>query len=788
MDQKTKYSESENIFTSEDEEENYNFEYVSKNQCQYDIDDIKRERIKKDEENIWASFIEREDEEGSECLLDCFHNVINPRQVLENNLEEVHLNQELKRLEQDAFLEETERLTKPKKKLSRINYDVKSHNDDDDRRSCDTYIEVQKAYEDPLVYERSPISKLDFKTKISKSRYENTIRHQRKLQHQRSCIFRDYNCRECDLSPGITSHNSDQYSSIIRPHPIVAQKILDIQVKISELLDEIHYRLCRIPIPDGEIDLKRRQQRMMEFIVRFSRNYLYDISRQMADIQRHIQMMLPNARIKPSRRISQLHMQALETKLCSIHQLLFNALCAYCKHIPSSCLKGHPGKLKEILQIVMDLKDVCSKINLTAEYFGAGDAASPPLGEDTQKRCNAILSKLYSNSEKASPIYSYTTQSTLRSSIDTKRRNIRTDSRKMLPNRFSMYYADNRFAKSQKKRPITVGFCMKERKPNIGKLKLIDHPSTATIPVSNVILKNPKEPIKRGPSRAKRFQKEDDIKTMVEMIPVDSEEGNSAILSRACHSSISNINRKVVKRAVKSRQRDKNSKPSTTTTTTTKSSKQNFNSVVKDQNLNGDLLLTNQQFCSFLPIITHVISLITEKQKKSPININEMTMETLLEILQEYLVEKNKETEEEFLIDSIKYDTANSMNKPLQKSEIFHHNTKKFSSKTNNKKKVEEEKQSVKTSLYNIENEENPKLIPLIVSQESIDELLDYRNKFQDACRLNPMYTSNSPNKPWEVVAWIADKLVDEMIAEISKELQIDDIIQKLFDLEFQEF
>lgn len=34
----------------------------------------------------------------------------------------------------------------------------------------------------------------------------------------------------------------------------------------------------------------------------------------------------------------------------------------------------------------------------------------------------------------------------------------------------------------------------------------------------------------------------------------------------------------------------------------------------------------------------------------------------------------------------------------------------------------------------------------------------------------------------------ISDKLIDELIMEISKELQIDDVIQKLFELEFQEF
>lgn len=42
----------------------------------------------------------------------------------------------------------------------------------------------------------------------------------------------------------------------------------------------------------------------------------------------------------------------------------------------------------------------------------------------------------------------------------------------------------------------------------------------------------------------------------------------------------------------------------------------------------------------------------------------------------------------------------------------------------------------------------------LIVSEESINRLMNYREKYQNSCRSSPMYTSKSPNKPWEVVAW----------------------------------
>lgn len=39
-----------------------------------------------------------------------------------------------------------------------------------------------------------------------------------------------------------------------------------------------------------------------------------------------------------------------------------------------------------------------------------------------------------------------------------------------------------------------------------------------------------------------------------------------------------------------------------------------------------------------------------------------------------------------------------------------------------------------------------------------------------------------------DVACRISDKLVDELITEIAKELQMEDIIKKLFELEFQEF
>lgn len=62
------------------------------------------------------------------------------------------------------------------------------------------------------------------------------------------------------------SAEEDEVAS--RRNPAVAQRIVSIQKKIYRVLDEIAYRLNKIPLPDGEKDCLRREQRFVEFSVR----------------------------------------------------------------------------------------------------------------------------------------------------------------------------------------------------------------------------------------------------------------------------------------------------------------------------------------------------------------------------------------------------------------------------------------------------------------------------------------------------------------------------------------
>ncbi|KAK0178823.1 hypothetical protein PV327_007671 [Microctonus hyperodae] len=786
--------ETGNFFFSDDEDNDFNFKYVPTNQFKYIVNDVKRQRTKQDEERIWTSFVQQQEQKYSDdCRVNCFHGITNPRQNYRDNLEEI--DQELRRLEEDALPEQTKRLNdcetlriiNNEKQKDNLVHKTREKSPSEYDDSGKPLLEIQEESHRQSKFERSQLNLI---TKTNKSRYERTIKH----QHDRSHL-QMLNCRECSSNPELSSPNdSDNYHELreFQPHPIVANKILGIQSRISELLDEILYRLCRIPQPDGDIDLKRRQQRAMEFAIRFSRNYLYELGRQVVNLQRHLQAISPNARIKPTKRGTLLHMQALERKLCSTHQLLFNALSAYCKHIPSSILKGHPGKLKEILQIVIDIKDICSKINLTAEHFGAGDTAPPPLGNDTQKRCYAILSKLRLNSDNESPLFSHSTQSTLigvSATADRKRRSNQVDNRKFLPNRFSMYSVDSRYNKYQRnRRPVTVGVYLKERKSLVERLPLTiplptpdqTHPNFAT-------LKAEKNLIKRSRIRSRAYQKEDEIRTIMESMPTDSETGSTGLLLRKCQSSISNGSKIMRRHSSKQWQRERNSRP------TTKSSKQTPILVSDNNKSKKDVKITDEHLSSLIPVISDIMTLIANKNN-SEVDTSSTSLETFLEGFHEYLMNKNKENsnqpvatlrgkpQEHFDRNSIelpKESEIKPINVPSQEerdSLILNHSEIIIQNQPDNSRYVES-----KCS----------KLTQLSVSEASAEELLNYRNElsnYQRTCRSSPMYTSDSPNKPWEVIAWIADKLVDELMIELCKELQMDDVIQKLFDLEFQEF
>lgn len=793
-------NETENLFLFEDESEDYNFKYVPANRFKYIVKDVRRQRCREEEENVWASFVKQQELNGYD------KNGIQPsiqsiKQLLDEGMKEA--DKELKKLETDILPDrirnECGKTGNNQKKRLKVNnirdltpkkMPIAKDTGTDSTNLLLTIPEEENA----SAYEKGQEPK-HFKSYVRRARSGNAI--SRKKQSSSKQLHRTTNDIEYNSSPESSARCRDDVADgviHVRPDPFVIHKILTMQRKVCELLDEIAFRLGNIPPPDGIKDLQRRQQCVAEFVVRFSRNYLYDLNRYVKDIQRHMCVISPRAIIRPNHRSLGLHMHAIEHKLFAAHQLLQHALVAYCKHIPSSILKGHPGKFREILQVVIDLKTMCDRLHLN--YLGSGDTNILALGKDIENKCNIILSKLKLHVEndldpnKTSSMASFTPHSS-----NKKRLN-----RKQLSNRLSMYSMEN--AKAPKNNPKhKTNYYQKGKKYAIDtNVKRISNEPISNQPVYVSPITSSKDANQISIRKNRMYAKEEDIKTMMDMLPIDSD-NCSNFETQQKHNAM--LTRRVTKASRKCSDNLQDSKQS-----------ESIENIVKNTTTNKDdelvkkmTTITEEHLSSLVPIIADLMSFVSNKQNESEMPVSKTTTKTLMEFLQKYQSPKstnmscdishsalgsNCECEHLKTSRTLAGTQKNDKNMKLicmssieNASKVSRYcdascqaNCESLTELSDFEIKMREGKRRT-NSLNNIE---------LVVSKEIEINFLKYRREYQRLMKSVPMYSSNTQNKPWDIVAWISDKLVDELIIEISKELQIDDVIQKLFELEFQEF
>ncbi|KYN19944.1 PREDICTED: uncharacterized protein LOC108761088 isoform X1 [Trachymyrmex cornetzi] len=788
--------ETEDLYFSGNENDDYNFKYVPTNHFKYIIKDVRRQRCREQEESVWTSFVRQQELNGYNK--NGIHSSVQSiKQLLDEGMREA--DKELKKLETNILPDEVRKdynkTGNNQKRKSKVNNIRDSTSKkvpimkDTGTGSTNLLLTIPEEDNAPA-YERRHQSE-DFKSYARKSRSGHVI--PRKKQSSRQ-LHHATNGTEYNSSPESSARHNGIADGVIyvRPDPFTMHKILTMQRKVCELLDEIAFRLGNISAPDGIKDLQRRQQCVAEFIVRFSRNYLYDLNRYVKDIQRHMCVISPRAIIRPNHRNLGLHMHAIEHKLLAAHQLLLHALVAYCKHVPSSIPKGHPGKLKEILQVVLDLKTMCDRLHLN--YFDSGDTDILSLGKEIESKCNAVLSKfkLYADNDfldtnKTSSIASITPHST-----NKKRLN-----RKQLSNRLSMYSADTKISKNISK-PKT-NYHQKDKKYNAINVKRISnrpYPSPVT---------SSKDANQIDVRKHRTFAKEEDIKTMMDILPIDSDGSNFETQERHNNAMLT---RRICKTPRKYSSKSRNQKQSETIENIVKNTSTNND----DESMKKEPMITEEHLSNLVPVIADFMSFVSNKQNESearPAYSKTMT-KTLMKFLQKYqlpksmnakinastscdvcysdsseceyvktnrtLTERRKNGENMQLICMSSIEDASKV--PRYCDASCQADYKSLMELPDFETKVKEGKFMI-DSLNNIE---------LAVSEETEMNFLKYRCEYQRLMESIPMYSSNTQNKPWDIVAWISDKLVDELIIEIAKELQIDDVIQKLFELEFQEF
>ncbi|XP_033315816.1 uncharacterized protein LOC117214075 isoform X1 [Bombus bifarius] len=791
-------------FLSLEVTEDYSFKYIPESHFKHIVRNVQRHRRKEDEERIWASFVKEQELNSLRFdKKDVDYSIQNMKDLLQENMQNV--DRELKRLEEDALPERSKGIRNPKSNVKNevIYTKVNSIGDNyskektltKNRSTCKTNVSVPTSRGSNIyMYSESEGQKTVFKSKAKKSLSDSSITEKKCYTNQ---LLRATNHFE-NNSDTDSSNNKDDIV-YIQPDPFTIQKLLSMQKKIAELLDEISFRLCRIPLPDGDSDLKRRQQQTLEFSIRFSRNYLYNLNRLVTSIQRHIRAISPRLGLKQYKNIV-FHQDMIKQKLVAAHQLLIQALTAYYKHIPNSILEGHSTKLQDVLQVVYNLINICDKVEISTYYFCSGDTTIIPLGKNLQNKCDAILSKLKLNLESR---YGSTSHKNVQPVITTAPiflPNKGRCNRKNLSNRLSMYSMDVKMSKGNLKRRNDIRrksyTYQKENENNtkeIGNLYAQDYtlpellyPSPITRTTSS------RDVVQIDSTKNINNSKEDDIRTVMDGLTIDSE-NDSNIEIRTKRKPETNSGQQSV--AIRKRTSTEMREAKNTKSKGVNIEANNFTNE-EDDLIKKVTTIPKEHLVALAPVINDLVALVSKKKNELEMQpVSETSVETLREFLQKYQSPKDCDTKASLTKTS--YEQSHCNLNGL--SEIKRHNENvqlicissmgKVPKMTHCDASCQVDYETALKIIHNgkVTDSNIKNGVQLAISEETELLFLTYRCEYKKLCQSKPMYSSNTQNKPWDIVAWISDKLIEELIIEITEELQMNDVIKKLFEMEFQE-
>ncbi|KRT83503.1 hypothetical protein AMK59_4540 [Oryctes borbonicus] len=201
-------------------------------------------------------------------------------------------------------------------------------------------------------------------------------------------------------------------------------KLQGIIEKSLNCMEDIRVQLdIGITPPDGLDDLERRKKRSSEFASRFSRNYLYQLNRQLSDLKK---LLCPT-----SGRSSHQNSLLAKQKITSPYQTILQGLQAYLTHLPISTPMGVPDKIKELL------KEVNTLCELQRSYTGIdinSNVKNNELLDIYEVRSRCLIEKIddyYSTASVISLLQSQSKFSLLEQSKARKKSNIKS--------RYSMY-------------------------------------------------------------------------------------------------------------------------------------------------------------------------------------------------------------------------------------------------------------------------------------------------------------------------------------------------------------
>ncbi|KAK4874838.1 hypothetical protein RN001_014198 [Aquatica leii] len=206
------------------------------------------------------------------------------------------------------------------------------------------------------------------------------------------------------------------------PKRLADKKLFHFMQRSLTCLEDISLSLSnKIVLPDGEEDWQRRRVRNLEFSSRFQRNYLYQLGRQIIELQKSIRM--PH------------HTKSVVQCVITAHQSMLQAFLAYNSHIPTCLGNVVLDKLKLMIDHAKHLLSIHSRLLVSGDLEAS---RKQNLIQSISGRCDAVLEKgteiMTKSTELVAP-----KKSAIKSSRSTNKLSSKNNLRKRIESKLSMY-------------------------------------------------------------------------------------------------------------------------------------------------------------------------------------------------------------------------------------------------------------------------------------------------------------------------------------------------------------
>nr|XP_023027196.1 uncharacterized protein LOC111515195 [Leptinotarsa decemlineata] len=553
-----------------------------------------------------------------------------------------------------------------------------------------------------------------------------------------------------------------------RKFKIFVEKSLHTISDIRNLLEK------GIDPPDGDEDISRRQLRVKEFSNRFSRNYLYPIVRQLDELRKWKQS-------NPNR----------NHKLLSAYQIILNGLQAYHNHLPTSIGGCSSDKLKLLLKRLLELCNIhntmmsISDENSYCDFLNTFRLNAELTLQKIEDHFTAISTE--------SMLKSTTTKISLPHYRNDQNMNKKNRSKNNIEERLSMYSATSSFRKDPTWKKAVEALAKKKLSVKSRyKTALYKHrpplekPGTQIIAVQSkcrLYAKKSSMIFKRTPVTTP--VNEDDIETMVEVEKNKQENVEKSDENKTEMMNHDEIVVKLLQLVLDNNQYGEQNENDEERLRSDKKIAEILEKLRKGGNV--EILhmilekLQKARSCEENLELKVVASLESategnfEKRKEPTITVTGVKNAKLICIRDDNPIIETKDDEVD--LENKDYQTEKRI--PLKSISSSQTQTEY------NNNKTDKSTQRPATSISMKRLTKSSKCLEMLPKNLAVN-IIQYKLDFHKHCKSIPIYRRTANILPWKLMGKISDEILDVAILSIAKEIEVNDIVDRIYQSELQ--